>query len=86
MECETWTYEFYGFVEGSLGLPHGGLAGLPRKLWYLVELLIQVGLDKLELRFIAGEALGASVRVKDIGHCGGKDAVMNGRLRSWCRQ
>jgi hypothetical protein len=49
------TYQFLRFVHCSFGAPYRGLALLACKLWYLVQLLVQVCLDELELGFIVAE-------------------------------
>lgn len=65
---EGGMYQLVGLLEGALGSGDGGLARLARQLGDLVELLLEVGLDDLELALVRGEELGAGVGVEGVGH------------------
>ena len=64
MGREGFSHQFRSFLQRSFSLLDGGFAGFAGEFGYLVELLVQFGLDELELGFVAAEELGADFWVR----------------------
>lgn len=62
------THQLFCLLEGPLRLADGGLARLAGELWYLVQLLCQVGFHEPELGGVALKKLRAGVGVERVGH------------------
>lgn len=62
------SYQFCRLIEDLLCSSNGCLALLAARFRDLVELLVQVGLDQLQLALIAGKHLRARVSVKRVRH------------------
>jgi hypothetical protein len=59
------THQFICFLQSPLRLANGSLSRFSSELWYLIKLLAQVRLYKLQLSFVATEALGAGFRIDE---------------------
>jgi hypothetical protein len=59
----AWTYQLFGFIDRALCAADGGFTLFAGQFFYLVELLVEVGLDQFEFRLIAVELLRALIGV-----------------------